>query len=84
MLRLPVRSRRWNRVLAAVGILYAVSATVLFAWLVVDVWHAESLGDRILQLVLLSSIVCSVWMYLGARGNLAGRATHHWHTSTVQ
>lgn len=70
MLRLPVRSRRWNRVLAIVGAVYAVSAIVLLAWFIIDVWKAASIADRLLQLALLMSALCGAWMYANARANL--------------
>lgn len=70
MMRWPVRSRRWNWALAILGAVYAVSATVLLVWLTVDVWQAEGLADRALQIALLGSAIVGIWLCMSAARHL--------------
>jgi hypothetical protein len=79
MVRLLVRSRRWNLVLAVLGSIYAVSTVVLLFWFVLDVWSAEAITDRLLQLVLLVSALCSVWMVSNSLNNLGHSSSRSWH-----
>lgn len=90
MMRLPVRSRRWNLVLAILGAVYAVSAIVLLAWFIIDVWNAESISDRIMQFALVGSALYGIWIFVMALQNLGMRGQRQWHhtpgvnRSTVQ
>ena len=77
MMRLPVRSRRWNLALAVLGAIYAVSAVVLLVWFALDVWNAEAITDRLLQAVLLMSAVCGILLAVSAIQNL-GRNAKPW------
>lgn len=80
MMRLPVRSRRWNLVLAVLGSIYAVSALVLLAWFVIDVWHAGGIADRVMQLALALSAACGIWFAISAMENLGFRPPKPWHS----
>jgi hypothetical protein len=73
MMRLPVRSRRWNQILGVLGFLYAVSATFVLVWYVWEVWNVESIIDRVFQAALLLSALCGVVLAVGARNNLGVR-----------
>ena len=79
MMRLQVRSRRWNWVLATLGAIYAVSATILLVWFIIDVWGAAGIADRLLQIALLLSAICGVWLLLNALENLGIRSPKRWH-----
>ena len=79
MMRLPVRSRRWNLILAVLGSIYAVSAVVLLAWFVIDVWHAGRFSDRVIQIALVLSAACGIWFTISAMENLGFRAPKSWH-----
>ena len=84
MMRLPVRSRRWNLFLAILGSIYAISAVVLLVWYSREVWDAEGMIDRLFQLALLVSSVCGVCIAVGAWNNLGSRGRNPWHTPAVQ
>jgi hypothetical protein len=81
MMRLPVRSRNGNVVLAVIGCVYALSATGVLAWLVVDVWNASMLIDLLLQIALVAAAACGVWFTTNALENLGipirFHARHH-------
>lgn len=83
MMRLPVQSRRWNMALAILGSIYAVSAIALLAWLVIDVWGAESLSDRALQIALLGSAASGIWFVVKALQNLGIHGDKQWHESRL-
>ena len=83
MMRLPVRSRRWNMALAVLGSIYTVSAVVLLAWFVIDVWNAGGLADRLMQFALIASAVYSVWILRTALENLGIRTQRRWHTQRL-
>jgi hypothetical protein len=80
MMRLLVRSRRWNWVLAILGAVYAVSAIVLLVWYVIDVWDAVGMGDRVMQAALLGSAIYGIWIFVNALANLGLRSQKRWHT----
>ena len=80
MMRLLVRSRRWNWVLAILGSIYAVSAIVLLVWYVIDVWGAVAMTDRIMQIALLGSAIYGIWILANALANLGLRSQKRWHT----
>lgn len=73
MMRLPVRSRSGNLMLAVLGAIYAVGAIVVLAWLVIDGGNALAMIDRILQLALLVAAACGVWFIVNALENLGLR-----------
>jgi hypothetical protein len=81
MMRLLVRSRRWNMVLAILGSIYAVSSIMLLGWSVLEVWSAEGITDRIMQIVLLVSALCSIWFVVNSLTNLGLRNQKSWHAS---
>lgn len=83
MMRLLVRSRRWNWMLAILGSVYAVSAIVILAWFVIDVWNAESMSDRMLQFALLLSALFGIWILIMALKNLSAGSQQRWHTQRV-
>jgi zinc transporter ZupT len=72
-MRLPVRSRSGNIVLAFVGSLYAVSALAILVWFVFEVWKAADPSDLVLQFALAAAAACGLWIVLRALQNL-GRA----------
>ncbi|MFL6247207.1 MAG: hypothetical protein ACJ74H_14335 [Thermoanaerobaculia bacterium] len=82
MMRLPVRSRRWNLFLAILGSIYAVSATFLLAWYVRDVWNSEGIIDRVFEIALLLSILCGICFAISALANL-GLRERPWHLHRV-
>ena len=73
MVRLPVRSRSGNLMLAVLGGIYAVSAVVVLAFFVIDGWSALDTIDLILQMALLVAAACSVWAIVHALENLGLR-----------
>ncbi len=83
MMRLPVRSRRWNLFLAVLGSIYTVSAVVLLVWFTREVWSAEGTIDRLFQMALLFSAVCGAVLAAGAWKNLGVRGSRQWHTPRV-
>lgn len=76
MLRVPVRSRYGNIVLAVIGAAYAVASLAVLAWLVIDVWQASTMFDRLIQFALLASAACGVWFLANALQNLGIRVRH--------
>lgn len=70
MFRVPVHSRSGNVLLAVLGITYAVGAVAVLTWFVIDVWRAESLTDRLLQIGLVVAAACGVWFVDIALENL--------------
>ena len=70
VMRVLVRSRNGNVVLAAVGALYALAAVGVLVWFVVDVWQAATLTDVMLQVALLASAASGVWFMSNALENL--------------
>ena len=83
MMRLPVRSRRWNLFLALLGFAYTVSALALLVWFTREVWNAEGTIDRLFQIALAFSALCGVVLAVGARNNLGVRSRNHWSTPSV-
>jgi hypothetical protein len=76
MMRLPVRSRSGNWMLALIGGIYAIGALAVLAWFVVDVWSADSTIDRLLQFALVAAGGCGVWFVASALENLGVRQPH--------
>jgi hypothetical protein len=78
-MRLPVRSRSGNIVLAIIGSVYAVSALAILGWFVFDAWSAAAISDHLLQFVLVAAAACGLWLVVSALRNL-GLVHHHHHT----
>ncbi|HEV7764563.1 MAG TPA: hypothetical protein VGQ76_06140 [Thermoanaerobaculia bacterium] len=72
-MRLLVRSRSGNLVLAILGGIYTVSALCVLAWFVVDMWLADGTIDRLLQFALVAAGACGVWFVVNALANLGIR-----------
>lgn len=73
MVRLPVRSRSGNVVLALLGGIYALSAVVVLALFVRDVWSTLGTTDLILQMALLIAAAGGIWFIVIALENLGLR-----------
>lgn len=69
-MRMVIRSKSGNVVLAALGVTYAVSALVVLVWFVADSWSAAEILDRALQLCLAASAACGIWFIATALENL--------------
>lgn len=74
VMRVLVRSRSGNFILAIVGVIYALSAVAVFGWFAVDVWGSGATIDLLLQIALLAGAACGVWFLSIARQNLRLRA----------
>lgn len=68
--KIEIRSRFGNLVLGVLGVLYAVAASALLVYYLVQSWNAAGLIDRGLQLILFGSAVVGIWFVLIARDNL--------------
>ena len=79
VMRVLVRSRSGNFILAIVGAIYALSAIAVFGWFAVDVWRSGAMVDLLLQIALLAAAACGVWFLSIARQNLRlrGQRTAH-------
>ena len=63
-MRIEVRSRRGNAVLGVLGVLYLVSAVVLFVYDLVQTWGAASILDRLVQVALIASAIAGAYFML--------------------
>ena len=79
MYRVRIRSRVGNVVLAALGVLYAISGVVLFIAFVAQSWGAASVIDRGLQGLLLFASAAGTWFVLVAWMNLSEKGTPPQH-----
>lgn len=70
MIWVQIRSKAANRVLAGLGVVYAVAAVVLAAWLIKDTWGAAGLLDRLLEVVLVGVALVGIWFVANALHNL--------------
>jgi hypothetical protein len=52
MLHVPIRSRSANLLLALAGVIFTITAPVVLAWYVMDVWSSATSTDRALQFML--------------------------------
>jgi hypothetical protein len=84
-MRLPVRSRSGNIVLAIMGSIYAVSALSILAWFVLESWRAADMSDRLLQLALAGAVASGTWLALRAMKNLGPprEQPRHWRPHRV-
>ena len=73
MVRLPVRSRSGNVMLAVLGGIYALSAVAVLARFLADGWSALATIDLVLQLAVLFAAVCGIWFIANALANLGLR-----------
>lgn len=73
VMRVLVRSRSGNLILAFVGVIYALSAIAVLGWFAVDVWMSGAMVDLILQIALIAAAACGIWFLLIARQNLRMR-----------
>ena len=73
MLRVVIRSRVGNAVLAILGVVYFVSATATFLYYVVTNWGANGLTDYVLQAALIAAAAGGVFFALIALQNLRPR-----------
>lgn len=73
MLRVVIRSRIGNVVLAILGVVYFVSATATFVYYVVTNWGANGLTDYALQVGLIAAAIGGVFFVRIAAGNLRPR-----------
>ncbi len=83
-MRLPVRSRSGNVVLAIVGGIYALSALSILLWFIFEVWSAATMFDRALQFALAVAVGSGLWIALSALENLGlRRRPRQWHVHKV-
>lgn len=80
MPRVQVQSRIGNVLLAVLGITYAIGATALLVWFVIDVWRAASFADRLLQAALIVAAICGAWFVDVALKNLRRVGAAPWET----
>lgn len=73
MVRLPVRSRSGNVMLAVLGGIYALGAVVVLALFVIDAWSALAAIDLLLQMALIVAAACGIWFIVIALENLGLR-----------
>lgn len=60
-MRVAVRSRTGNVVIGLLGAVYALAGTVLLVYAVVDTWGANGTIDRLVQTLLVATIVAGGW-----------------------
>lgn len=77
MLRVFVRSRVGNIVLAVIGAAYALASLAVLVWLVADVWSASTIFDHLMQFALAAAAACGVWFLVNAMENLGIRPGRH-------
>jgi hypothetical protein len=82
IMRVELHSRAGNVVVAGLGIVYAVAATMLLIYYVVDTWGAAGFVDRALQVALLfAAIAGGLFVAIGwsnlRRGVTARRGPRH-------
>jgi hypothetical protein len=69
-MRVLVRSRIGNLLLAFVGAVYALTALGVLAWFSIDVQDGAAFVDLLLQVALLAAAACGVWFVLIALPSL--------------
>ena len=73
MVRVLLRSRRGNLVIAILGAVYAVSGLSVLIAFVIDAWRAAGLVDLLFQIALLGCAGCGIWFVMMAFENLGIR-----------
>lgn len=76
MVRVLVRSRSWNLLLAVIGAVYTLGAIAALVAFAVDVWNAAAMMDRALQVGLIAAAVCGVWFLVTGLENLGVHMPH--------
>lgn len=71
LLRLPVNSRRANRLLLVVGLLFVAASAALLVYYVIDTAGAAALTDRLLQAMLACAGAYGAWLARAAQRNLS-------------
>lgn len=74
-MRMPIRSRGGNVVLAVVGAVYAITALVALSAVIRNAVAARALLDAALQVLLAGCAAAGVWFLLVALENLGVLAT---------
>ena len=72
-MRVVIRSRVGNAILAAVGVVYFFSAIATLGYYLVTNWGANGLTDYVLQLALFCAAIGGVFFVLIAADNLKWR-----------
>lgn len=70
MLRVMIRSRIGNGVLAVLGVVYFVSAAATLMYYIVSNWGANGMIDYVLQFALVCAAVGGVLFFMIGAGNL--------------
>ena len=67
-MRVRLQSRVGNVVIAVLGVIYAISASSLLVFYLIDTWGAAGLIDRVLQLALVGAAAAGVlFVAIGAQ-----------------
>jgi len=70
MLRVMIRSRIGNAVLAVLGVVYFLTATATLIYYIVSNWGANGMIDYVLQFALVCAAVGGVLFFMIGAGNL--------------
>ncbi len=73
-MRMPVRSRIGNALLAVIGAVYICAAVSLLVYAVAQTWEAASTMDYAVQLILIGSAAAGVFFLVNGAANLG---LHH-------
>jgi hypothetical protein len=73
MFRMVIRSKSGNLALAALGVVYAITSFVMLIWFVMDVWAAAAMIDRAIQICLIATMLCGLWLAVTGLQNLRER-----------
>ena len=74
-MRVMIRSRIGNGVLAVLGVIYVLSATATLIYYVVSNWNANGLVDYVLQFALVCAALGGVLFFMIGYGNLKSPTT---------
>jgi MFS superfamily sulfate permease-like transporter len=77
MVRVLLRSRRGNLLIATLGVVYAIAASAVLTVFVIDAWRASSLAELMMQAGLLACVACGVWIAAVGLQNLGIGARLH-------
>jgi len=75
MMRVVIRSRIGNGVLAFLGVVYFVAGTATLVYYIVSNWGANGLTDYVLQFALLCAAAGGVLFFMIGFGNLRSAKT---------